>query len=991
MASVTPINFKSANLLMKNQMAQIQKPAPQPTVIVQDTFTKEKKSSIKEFSSKYAGITALATTVVGLPVAFIVGKKSGNKALKGLKDALGTMTEKLDKLDIDGKIAEALGKLDTKVAQTAQSEVNKGLISKKSALVTGLLGLGSGMAINEYVDKNRDDLNAKGFSNKEIDEAKTVAASKADLGIYHDGVIGDVRNIAIEAKEAATEAKNIAQQAASVNSNGIDSVIKEYTEGVFGLNLLKVVDWDKKLDVERNQKAIKSINEASGLRLQRSAEDTTKANAEFRETYSKLLKSNSTWALTAEYDPMKMGGLGDVPVDLQNNFTKLGLESPTFIPMYLKKNQGEFSMTEDSYNYRYGKSNFQLDKIAEMPIHAYRNGKTQTEKIEFFTTDIDVPNSNGMKKKIVFVKNDNYFNENIYDSTTGAEETEKFAFFNKAVYNLAKVKINQSLDKNGKTGVADLKITNIEAWNKLNAPITMLLNDWHAGSMGSLLRYRAPMENAFKELNDTACEILKNMPTIMVGHNVGCQGNSNGGSASDERKNIITENIVNTLFDSYASGITQNAHSGIFMDDLCNTVILKKDKVDKNFNALFNGVALADWFAPVSKQYAKEIAATAHGKTGSGIVWELLKARTKTGTVVGIINGVDREKENIKAKAGFVKGVANGLEFLQYGHTSVNNMNKVMESRTENKRRFFNSYLKPLAEGQLKSGDRTPEVLYENKVKFNVSEEDFMKAPFISFIHRLTDQKGLDIFEGAMWNLFDNWDKDFPGQTKPVILVGGPPEDAAFIQVLEKMKDLPNNGGSRVVVVKGFSPNPAIMPACDFFAAPSTYEPCGLTQGQSFAVGTPVVTTRTGGFVDTVEHGKTGFLTKTEITPDLSRETIKSEYKDALVEAIKTWNNKDAYKEMIKNDLEVDFNWAQEGDKGPIFDYLKLFGLSTKNVIDENLVVNKLRYKDALIEKENLIKEIEKSKGDTKKTANLQSSLDRTINDIQILKEKIKE
>lgn len=960
MASVTPINFKSGNLLNKTQVAQIQQnqppeqiqqnPAPMPPAapsaqpqgqiapLRKDMFT----SSTATING-YMGMAALATTVVGLPIAFVMGRKPNQKSMKLMQETLSTITEKFNKLDIDSKITEkiteALQNIDSKIVKTAEESTKKGLITKQSALVAGLLGLGSGVAINEYVDNHRDELQEKGYSDKEINKARDTAKAKADVGVYHDGVINDVKNIAIEAKEIAVEAKNAAQNAAQANSSGLDLITKDFTENVFGLNLLKVIDYAKKIDVARNGKAIDSISKTAGERLNRSAEDTTKANAEFRDKYSKRLKSNSTWALTAEYDPMKLGGLGDVPVDLQNNFTKLGLDSPTFIPMYLRKNVGEFSIVGDTCTYKYGKASFPLEKIAEMPMHAYRNGKTQNEKIEFYTSDVYVPNSSGMKKKIVFVKNDNFFNENIYDSTTGSEETEKFAFFTKAIYKLAKVKVNQALDNDGKNGVTDLKIVNKAAWDALNAPISMILNDWHAGSMGSLLRYRAPMENAYKELGDEACDILKNMPTIMIGHNVGCQGNSNGGSGSNERKSIITENIINTLFDSYASGIVKNAHSGIFVGDLCNTVVLKKDRVDKNFNHLFNGVALADWFTPVSKQYAKEIAATAHGKTGSGIVWELLKARAKTGTIVGIINGVDREKENIKAKAGFVKGVANGLEFLPYDHTSVNNMDEVMSNRTENKRRFFNSYLKPLAEGQLPMGDRVPEVLHESKIKFNVSEEEFMKAPFISFVHRLTDQKGLDLFEGAMWNLFNDWDKNFPGQPKPVVLVGGPLEDPDQAGLLSRMKDLPNGGGSRVVVVQGFSPNPAIMPACDFFAAPSTYEPCGLTQGQAFAVGTPVITTRTGGFVDTVTNGKTGFLTKTEINPDLSRDIIKLEYKDALVNAIKTWHNKDAYKEMVKNDLEVNFNWAQEGDKGPIFDYLKLFGLSSDRLSQENRTI----------------------------------------------------
>jgi len=45
---------------------------------------------------------------------------------------------------------------------------------------------------------------------------------------------------------------------------------------------------------------------------------------------------------------------------------------------------------------------------------------------------------------------------------------------------------------------------------------------------------------------------------------------------------------------------------------------------------------------------------------------------------------------------------------------------------------------------------------------------------------------------------------------------------------------------------------PLLRAAADIFVAPSEYEPCGLTQGESFEMGTRVLATDTGGFHDTV-------------------------------------------------------------------------------------------------------------------------------------------
>ena len=52
----------------------------------------------------------------------------------------------------------------------------------------------------------------------------------------------------------------------------------------------------------------------------------------------------------------------------------------------------------------------------------------------------------------------------------------------------------------------------------------------------------------------------------------------------------------------------------------------------------------------------------------------------------------------------------------------------------------------------------------------------------------------------------------------------------------------------------------AIEAGADFFLMPSRFEPCGLNQMYSQRYGTPPIARATGGLVDTVEDGVTGFL-----------------------------------------------------------------------------------------------------------------------------------
>ena len=973
-------NLKPTNLLQSMQIntAAPQKPMQQsqqqPVLNQQpsnDSFTKQ-QSKIPAYVKDYSGIGAIILSAIGIPVAYKLSKGKTAKQLKDLKSAVDNLTQQLSQSGIEDKVAAAV--------KNATQDITKRMnpISAKSALTGALVALGSVFGIKEYVKNSKEDLLKKGYTEEEISEAKDAATgilSKAeDAKRTADGLSGmaneakavayESRNISYDARNTVSalnnglnEAKAIANAAIRATEVGLNPVMSTYTVRHYDLNLLQVLNNDMKIDENRQDAAYEFIRNAAPKRLKRNAKDTIADIRQFRENHPNL---KSTWSLTAEYRPMQLGGLGVVPVDIQNNFVQLGIDSPAFIPMYLKKNKSEFIEENGEYSYIYENTKFDLTKIAETTTHVYRNGETHPETIEFYSTELPVKTNDGreLKKTLVFVKNNDYFNENIYDSTTNAEETEKFALFTKSVYKLAKYKVSESYAKEeakeavkkgqkpkefSLMGVSNMKITNREAFDKIKAPGAFLLNDWHAGSMAALLRYRAPLEYAYNEISEKAADALENMPTVLVGHNLKHQGKSNDSGNSLLGKNRVTENIINTLFDSFAIAITENAHSGIINkedpsnDDMCNTVLLKRKTADKHFNHAFVGVALSDWFVPVSKTYTKELI---NDPQKSGILYPLLQERKnfvtvkdkKTGkdveinkgTVSGTINGYD--KNTIDMKAISKNNRVSGLEYEVYDENTP--IDEIIEKRKINKGRFYDKFIKPYG---IDGKDPNLVVIEKEKAPVNITREEFIEAPMIAFAHRLTSQKGLEHFKGAIFRLFDNWEEKFPGKPLPFVLVGGPSSpEKRELEYLYELKN-PSYGANkervnRVLALKGGLPNPAIMGVAQIFVAPSNEEPCGLSQAECDAKGTPILATDTGGYHDTIEDGVTGYL-----APYISEQCIY----DKLVEICDNYfNHPEKYNEVIQNDLKVDFSWAQKGKKGPIYEYTEKFGYDKNELPD---------------------------------------------------------
>jgi starch synthase len=92
---------------------------------------------------------------------------------------------------------------------------------------------------------------------------------------------------------------------------------------------------------------------------------------------------------------------------------------------------------------------------------------------------------------------------------------------------------------------------------------------------------------------------------------------------------------------------------------------------------------------------------------------------------------------------------------------------------------------------------------------------------------------------------------------------------------------------------------------------PSRFEPCGLNQMYSQRYGTLPVARATGGLIDTVADGETGFLFQRPEPGELVA---------AVRRALEVWRDARRWREMQRRAMERDFSWA-----GPARQYAALY------------------------------------------------------------------
>ncbi|KAJ0968635.1 hypothetical protein J5N97_025552 [Dioscorea zingiberensis] len=178
------------------------------------------------------------------------------------------------------------------------------------------------------------------------------------------------------------------------------------------------------------------------------------------------------------------------------------------------------------------------------------------------------------------------------------------------------------------------------------------------------------------------------------------------------------------------------------------------------------------------------------------------------------------------------------------------------------------------------------------------------KIPLIVFLGRLEEQKGPDILAEAI--------PGFIEENVQIIVLGTGKKklEALLVDLEEKFPDK-----ARGVAKFNVPLAHMMMAGADYIIIPSRFEPCGLIQLQGMRYGTVPICSSTGGLVDTVKEGVTGYhmgafnveckaVDQKDVTAIVS--TVKRALKDY---------GTPAFAKMIQNCMAQDFSWKVPTEK----------------------------------------------------------------------------
>lgn len=180
------------------------------------------------------------------------------------------------------------------------------------------------------------------------------------------------------------------------------------------------------------------------------------------------------------------------------------------------------------------------------------------------------------------------------------------------------------------------------------------------------------------------------------------------------------------------------------------------------------------------------------------------------------------------------------------------------------------------------------------------------KAPVLSMVSRLVEQKGLDL-------LIEGLERIFEMGFQFVLLGTGEEKYHRVLRDLGRKK----RGQCAIHILFDAKMAKRIYAGSDFLLVPSYYEPCGLSQMIALRYGTIPVVRATGGLADTIQP----FEVKTQKGNGFSFEEYHtSALLGALEQAAEVYRNPKSWNGLIQNAMACDFSWTASAKK-----YLRIF------------------------------------------------------------------
>lgn len=622
-----------------------------------------------------------------------------------------------------------------------------------------------------------------------------------------------------------------------------------------------------------------------------------------KNPWPEIQKINS-WMISAETATfMKWGGLGmiasELPEVFNHVFGKNGEQLSVVTPMYLgdtKKKKAAFE--GDVYTGTENKK-IQLKKIRVITVpFAADRPALHKFKVTVYTGVFNNTN-------YIFLANDRFFSINPHPDNPSAQdgcyvmnefginEVERFAFFSKAVYELLKE-------------IFEGKIKDI------SRPNVLIANDWHSGALSGLTKYFTKAQIEAQRMSPELAEKMKALPIVHVAHHLGYQGWDYDN----------TSRILNSLYENTATLVFKNAKAIKNSNPRATNTLIVSDC----YNQASCNFHLADRVVTVSKNYMEEVSK----ELGFGFDFrDILKIRKDHRNFFGIVNGYEKKlispnKEKIEGLNTYFQG----FDFRVFDENSL-------EAKNHNKAEFIKLISKIAADPDYKKSVIPLIDIYKFE-DISQSVKNPAETPIFCATSRLVEQKGYDIAAQAILKLIHEFD-DFKKEL-PIFVMGGAGDDTNFAiltHLKDKISQINPKAGERIFVFRGYRDQfaYAVQLASDFYLMPCRFEPCGLTQMEAMAKGALPVAMSTGGLVDTVDDGVSGFRTEVFFTEgrrvygnNLTAKRLKNNvnaYAETLQKVLDTfYNNPQTITEMKKNAMIKNFGWDVED--GSLYKYYNL-------------------------------------------------------------------